>query len=37
MQEYLHNALKDTAILQQCGVNNNTTMGTKDSSFLSCE
>jgi len=37
MQEYLHNALKDTAILQKCGVKIKTTMGTKDSSFLSGE
>lgn len=33
MQEYLH-ALKDTAIVQKCGVNIKTTLGTKDSSFL---
>jgi len=37
MQEYLHNALKDTPILQNCGVNIKTTMGIKDSNFLSCE
>jgi len=37
MQESLHNALKDTPSLQKCGVNIKTTMGTKDSSFLSCE
>ena len=34
MQENLHNALKDTAILRKCGVNIKTTLGTKDSSFL---
>jgi hypothetical protein len=37
MQKYLHNTLKDTAILQKCGVNIKTMMGTKDSSFPSCE